>query len=227
MLPQCSDGFKTCVLLFIASHGVRSQLSAWVFLQAQVLPRPQSSDQGRPTTTNRGNHTNASLSNLFLFVSEWIFQIFLFHLVSTSICRLSGEWLPSQSTLLRAGGWHYVAISETATTSLTPTLMSTIWRRSMSVHCFLTSCTFQVAEVVSTVHPRAAIFLLPYNERLCLYFTFKELDCHWRKEKNMKKMKMSSHRWGGGGEQGRGKGGGRGRRPFACSLIGFYGRTRI
>ena len=62
----------------------------------------------------------------------------------------------------------------------------------MSVHCFLTSCTFQVAEVVSTVHPRAAIFLLPHDERLCLYFTFKELDYHWRKEKNMKKMKMSS-----------------------------------
>ena len=106
--------------------------------------------------------------------SIWSPQVFAVSLVSGSCL----------SQLCWEQGRHYVAISETATTSRTPTLMSTIWR-SMSVHCFLTSCTFQVAEVVSTVHPLPAIFLLPHDERLCLYFTVKELDSHWRKEKKM------------------------------------------
>ena len=81
---------------------------SWCQISAQRLGLPPLS--GEPNLRIRADPrlqteatTPMQAPQIFLFVGEWIFQIFLFHLVSTSICRLSGEWLLSQSTLLRAG----------------------------------------------------------------------------------------------------------------------------
>ena len=136
-----------------------------------------------------GATTPMQASQIFFFLSVdeyskhsssiWSPQVFAVSLVS--------GWCLSQLCWER--GWHCVAISETATTSLTPPSHFNVYYLK-KYECPLLSNFLHFSSGRSGVHPLPAIFLLPHDERLCPYFTVKELDSHWRKKEKIKMKKL-------------------------------------
>ena len=125
-------------------------------------------------------------------------QIFFFLSVYEYSKYSSSIWSPQVFAVSLVSGsrlsqlcWERGGHCETAATSLTPPSHFNVYYLKKKYECPLLSNFLHFSSGRSGVHPLVpAIFLLPHDERLCPYFTVKELDSHWRKKEKIKMKKL-------------------------------------